>query len=111
MAGAGPLSNLIIALIFGTLLRLGVSDNPAFIGITSVVVFINILLAIFNLVPIPPLDGSKILFAFFPEHTLELRHFFERYGLILILFFIFFLWQFVAPLVTFLFRLITGLAL
>ena len=111
VAVAGPASNLVLALIFGLLLRFGVSMNwsPAFMGITASIVFINILLAIFNLVPIPPLDGSKILMAFFPEKFLEIRAFFEKYGLILILFFIFFLWQFILPLVVAIFTLITGL--
>ncbi|MDO8424209.1 MAG: site-2 protease family protein, partial [bacterium] len=70
VAGAGPLSNITVAVVFGLLIRFGVSAgwaSPAFIQIAAVVVFINIILAIFNLVPIPPLDGSKILFAIFPE--------------------------------------------
>ncbi len=107
VAGAGPLSNIAIALIFGLALRGGFA-NPAFIQITSVVVFINILLAFFNLMPIPPLDGSKILFALFPRKFYQFRNFFERYGLFLLLFFIFFLWQLVFPVILFIFRLITG---
>ena len=110
VAGAGPLSNLVIALIFGLLLRSGAGAwaSPAFIEITASIVFINILLAIFNLTPIPPLDGSKILFALFPERFMDIRAFFERYGLVLLLFFIFFLWQFLFPLVVLIFKLITG---
>jgi len=77
----------------------------------SLIVFINILLAIFNLIPIPPLDGSKILFAVFPNKMLEMRTFFEKYGLILVIFFIFFLWQFIFPVILLLFRLITGFAI
>ena len=116
MASAGPVSNIILAIIFGILLRFAVAGeanfaNPAFIQITSMIVFINILLAIFNLVPIPPLDGSKLLFAFFPNKLFQIREFFERYGLILVLFFIFFLWQFIFPIIILLFRLITGVAI
>jgi len=112
VAMAGPASNIGLALIFGLLLRLGASMSwgPAFVQITAIIVFINILLAIFNLVPIPPLDGSKILMAFFPEKFLEIREFFEKYGLILILFFIFFLWQFILPIVVAIFSLITGMS-
>ena len=112
VAMAGPASNIGLALIFGLLLRFGVSMSwgPAFVQITAIIVFINILLAIFNLVPIPPLDGSKILMAFFPEKFLEIREFFEKYGLILILFFIFFLWQFILPIVVAIFSLITGMS-
>lgn len=111
VAAAGPASNIALALIFGLLLRAGVVTNPAFVRITSVIVFINILLAIFNLVPIPPLDGSKLLFAAFPDKLYRLRGFFERYGLILVLFFIFFLWQFIFPVIVLFFRFLTGVAI
>ena len=112
VAVAGPVSNIFLALIFGFLLRLGIAGGYAsesFIHITSLVVFINILLAVFNLVPIPPLDGSKLLFALFPENTFKLRNFFERYGLMLVILFIFFAWQFIAPIVFYLFRVVTGI--
>lgn len=116
VAVAGPASNIILALIFGILLRIGMASSatwagPAFIQITSIIVLINILLAIFNLMPIPPLDGSKLLFALFPNKLFQMRTFFEKYGLILILFFIFFLWQFIFPVIIWLFRFITGVAL
>ena len=111
VAVAGPTSNILLALIFGMLLRIGVSSDPAFIQITSLIVFINILLAIFNLMPIPPLDGSKLLFAIFPDKLFQIRGFFEKYGLMLVLFFIFFLWQFIFPVIAVLFRIITGVAI
>src|SRR3989344_2087812 len=116
VAAAGPASNIALALIFGLLLRFGVAGeaswaSPAFIQITGMEVFINILLAIFNLVPIPPLDGSKLLFAVFPGKLDQMRGFFERYGLLLVIFFIFFLWQFIFPVILWLFRLITGFTL
>ena len=112
VAGAGPLSNISLALIFGLLLRFGASAGwatPPFVQITAIIVFINLILAVFNLMPIPPLDGSKLLFALFPEKMLGFRAFFERYGLILVLFLVFFLWQFIFPLAVFAFRLITGI--
>src|SRR3989344_5010198 len=78
VAFAGPASNILLALTFGVLLRIGVSTeagwaSPAFIQITSMIVFINILLAVFNLMPIPPLDGSKLLFTIFPSKLFQLR--------------------------------------
>lgn len=116
VALAGPASNVILALIFGILLRVTISmeiswATPSFVQITAMIVFINILLAIFNLMPIPPLDGSKLLFAFFPDKLFQIRGFFERYGFVLVLFFIFFLWQFISPVIGMLFRLITGVAI
>jgi len=116
VAAAGPGANIALAFIFGLLLRAGVSSSaswatPAFVEITAVVVFINILLAIFNLMPVPPLDGSKLLFAIFPNNLYEMRNFFERYGLLLVILFIFFLWQFIFPVIFFIFHLITGVTL
>ncbi len=116
VAGAGPAANIILALIFGILLRVSVSGqaswaSPAFIKITAVVIFINILLAVFNLMPIPPLDGSKLLFAVFPDKLYQIRGFFEKYGLALVILSMFFLWQFILPVIIWLFRLITGIVL
>lgn len=115
VAGAGPASNLIVAIFFGIVLRLVVASGPlwvtpAIIQIVALIIFINILLAVFNLVPIPPLDGSKILFAVFPDKFIEIRGFFERYGFILLLFFIFFLWRFLLPVIIWLFGFIAGVA-
>jgi len=115
---AGPLANLSIALIFGLLLRCLLSASPSspssiffFRNLTlvfSYIVWINLLLGLFNLLPIPPLDGSHILFAFLP-HQLELvKSFLQHYSLLLLLFFIFFLFQWFIPLLNFLFRLIVG---
>jgi Zn-dependent protease len=113
VAAAGPVSNLALAILFGLLLRIGLNSgwNAGFVHITSLVVFVNLLLMVFNLVPIPPLDGSKLLYAFFPEKMFQFRGFFERYGLILVFFFIFFIWQFISPVVYVLFHFITGVNL
>lgn len=116
VAIAGPLSNIIIALFFGLCLRFALvyavaSDlnvDVSLIKITSLVVLINLLLAVFNLVPIPPLDGSKILFSIMPNGGGAVRAFLERYGFVVVLFFVFFLWDYFAPLIILLFRLITG---
>ncbi|MDB5194530.1 MAG: peptidase [Parcubacteria group bacterium] len=115
VALAGPLSNLTIALIFGLVIRFSgasaYSLNSGFYFILSLIVFINLTLAIFNLVPLPPLDGSKILFAIFPDRLYRMRGTFERYGVILTLIFIFFVWQFVAPVAGMLFQVLTGVSL
>ncbi len=111
---AGPGANLIIALVFGLIMRVmvWVGAGSAFavnlFGLFQVIVWINLLLAIFNLVPIPPLDGSHILFAFLPERFEKVKIFMQRYSLIILLFFIMFLFRLIVPVVAFLFRLITG---
>ncbi len=118
VALAGPATNLLIALIFGFFLRYAVSAPQVFTQATltslgtilSTIVFINLILATFNLVPIPPLDGSKILFSILPGNLQFLRSSYERYGFIILLAFIFFLWQFMLPIVTSEFHIITGLS-
>jgi Zn-dependent protease len=111
VAFAGPLANICIALFFGLIIRFGVAIQfgEAFVYIASMIVFINLILATFNLIPIPPLDGSKILFSILPYGMQNIRTFLEKNGLFLLIFFVFFLWQFVVPLVSFEFSLITGL--
>lgn len=111
VAAAGPASNLAVALIFGLIIRF--ADTFPFLphsfwNIAASLVFINLLLAVFNLVPIPPLDGSKIFFGLIPYRFLYMKNWFERNSLVLFVVFIFFVWQFVDPIVAVLFRLITG---
>jgi len=114
VAISGPLTNILIALVFGLIIRFGVSFSlvsDAFVNLSSIIVIMNIVLAIFNLVPIPPLDGSKILFSILPTRFLALRSVFEQYGFILVLFFVLFLWRFILPIVTWAFSLVTGIGL
>ena len=112
VALAGPGINLIIALIFGLFLRFGIGFIPvSAVFMLEMIVLINVLLAVFNLVPIPPLDGSKILFALLPERAAGVRRVMEQYSTFLILLFILVLWNYVFPLVTIVFTWITGLSL
>ncbi|MDP3934847.1 MAG: site-2 protease family protein [Candidatus Giovannonibacteria bacterium] len=114
VGAAGPLSNILLAVIFGFFIRFGgvyAFLPPAFFQIASFIVFLNLILAIFNLVPIPPLDGSKVLFAFLPGRTYEIQRFMERYGIILLLIFIFLLSGIIIPIADFLFSAITGLGI
>jgi Zn-dependent protease len=90
VAIAGPASNIIIALIFGLIIRFGALSLPAtFISLSISVVIVNLGLAIFNLIPIPPLDGSKILFAFLPLRFMQYRAQLERYAFFIILLLVF----------------------
>lgn len=84
---AGPLANIAMVVLFGVLARAFIglgSENRLFILLISVVQ-INLALLLFNLIPIPPLDGSKVLFALLPPSGQPIRHFLERYGLYLLL--------------------------
>jgi len=93
VAIAGPASNLLIALIFGLLMRFTLSFNflsPAFFQAIYFIVSVNILLAVFNLMPVPPLDGSHIFFSLLPKSTLGAQIFLARFGFLILIFLIFF---------------------
>jgi Zn-dependent protease len=113
VAFAGPLSNIILALLFSGLLRalgpLGVV-SPALGMIFATIVFTNLFLAAFNLIPIPPLDGSKILFWLLPQSAWKIRAILERYSLVILLVFIFFGWEVIVPCITIIFSWLIGIA-
>lgn len=110
VGAAGPASNLFLALFFGIIVRIvsveGIFLN--FVPLFEIIVYINILLAVFNLIPIPPLDGSKLLFSFLPYSMHKLQETMERNGLLFLLLFIMFGLEIVRLVAAFLFVLIVG---
>ncbi len=111
VASAGIIANICIAILFGLILRFSVGFNvPAgFNFIISSIVVINLALAIFNLVPIPPLDGSKILFEILPESFYFIVRALEQYSLVFLIIFVVFLSNYLFPVMAFLYHIITGL--
>lgn len=114
---AGPAANLLIALILGIFLRIvssGIfgqwpivnSQWSFFLEAVALIVYINIFLALFNLIPLPPLDGSKVLMDLFPgsAYTMARLGFLGIFLALILSFFI------LSPLAGFIFRLITGQA-
>lgn len=105
---AGCLANILIAIIAIFLLQFGhINANPAFSAILSIVVRINIILGAFNLIPIPPLDGSKILTGFLPEEAQRNLARLEPYGFFILVFLLF--TGLLNPMITFMQNLIYGL--
>lgn len=135
---AGPGVNFILAIIFGIFSRFLPLEQIVKTGIVnaffmkdvetlsyllqsspfaqiflifSFVVFINVLLAIFNLIPIPPLDGSHILFAFLPYSMNHIKIFLQQYGMFILLLFLYLIISGIIPLFSIIFgifRLIIG---
>ena len=99
VALAGPLSNFILAFLLGALIRSGivpsgiVPDDLArdnftdFLGglVLPLVIFYNLALGVFNLIPLPPLDGSKVVGGLLPRALYEPYLSFERYGWLLLM--------------------------
>jgi Zn-dependent protease len=90
VALAGPLSNLAMAVAGALVIRILIAGEVAlptiaYQGLYLFVVF-NVALAIFNLIPVPPLDGSAILFRFLsPRQVWEIRPFLSQYGLFIVI--------------------------
>ncbi len=101
---AGPLSNLLLALIFALIIRL--SPYTTLNLILSLGVLANLALLIFNLIPIPPLDGSKLLYALLPANSWRLKESLERYGIFILIFFIFSLSHLISPLIFWCYQLL-----
>jgi Zn-dependent protease len=108
VAIAGPISNILLATLIALIVRLIPGLSMAFVELAFLAILINLFLAFFNLIPIPPLDGSKILFNLFPQFALKYRGRIEMYGPFLLLFFVFFFSGFLAPLALYAARFLVG---
>ena len=88
---AGPLSNFLLAILFVVPIKFGFANSIAY-PILLQAILINLVLGTFNLIPIPPMDGSKILAALAPEEWMHKILSLERYGFVLILVFLYLGW-------------------
>lgn len=103
---AGPLTNFLLAAVCAAVIRIAPLSGLA--PFMAIVVYANIMLMVFNLLPIPPLDGSKVLYALLPASAHQLKATLERYGFMILLFFVFFLFDVIRPIIDFIARLLIG---
>lgn len=89
---SGPLSNLLLAVFLSLLAKIVMMAAPSLfiLSLLAYAVKINIILAIFNLTPIPPLDGGRVLMAILPEKYAEALASIEKLGMFVIIFLLFF---------------------
>ena len=85
VALAGPLMNLMVAFLsFGIWVLLSQNDNGIIGAIFITIIRVNLGFFVFNLIPIPPLDGSRFLYALAPEFAKRAMEYIERFGIIFI---------------------------
>lgn len=107
---AGPISNFLVAIVIGLILRffpaflLGIGLSPIFLEFLSLIIYVNIFLGLFNLIPMPPLDGSKVLSDLFPNAWRSIMNL-GFAGIFVALFLAMFI---LPPIAQFIFWLITG---
>lgn len=108
VAVAGPLSNFALACVFAIAFRVLLAngiypDNTSVSNMVQLVLFtgieLNVVLLLFNLIPIPPLDGSHVLFDLLDPRTAhDLRNFMNQYGLMLLVLVVLFVGRIIGPL-------------
>lgn len=113
VAIAGPLSNIALALLFGLSLRFmpDVLSSPLVPELLEYIIKLNLVLALFNLFPFPPLDGHWLLMTFLPNRFNSVKIFLYKYNLPILLIFMFFIFPLFYPVIGFFFRIITGVGL
>lgn len=111
VAVAGPAANIVLALIFGLSIRFipNLASTPGIFIIFLYIVQINLILALFNLLPVPPLDGSHIFFSLLPRRAQAIKIALSQYGFFFILIIVFFFFNIIIQGVQWLTVLITGL--
>lgn len=105
VAFAGPAINIIIAVIFSILLKT-YDFSQIYVSVIHIIIITNIALACFNLIPLPPLDGSKILFSILPRKWYWIREKIENINIFVFFIVAIFIWQFLSPMVLWFFALL-----
>ncbi len=98
VALAGPVTNMIIAIVFALILQFGNFSLLTAFFFESIIIT-NIALAVFNLVPVPPLDGHHILFALLPDSMNHLKNRLRQLAWPIVFIFVMFGWRFISPVI------------
>ena len=97
---AGPFTNLLLAVAVALMMRFGVAVGAEFYNVLSLFVQVNLGFFVFNMIPFPPLDGSRVVYAFAPEPLQRIMAQIEAAGFMVILFFMLLLFPFISPIIT-----------
>jgi Zn-dependent protease len=98
VAAAGPLTNIAIALVAAAALSI-FNFSEGVIFFVSSIIITNIALAVFNMLPIPPLDGHHILYAILPNRFYKIKELLRKYSFIILITFVIFGWRFISPII------------
>jgi Zn-dependent protease len=104
---AGPLSNFLFAWVMAVIYRnLPIEYGSIAAQIISYTIWINLALAVFNLIPVPPLDGSHILEFFLPPHRSDIMYRLQQNGFLILIFIVLFGAPILTAVIEFLYRLL-----
>lgn len=104
---AGPASNFLFAWVLAIFYKtLPLSYGDLLASVLSYAIWINLALGVFNLIPVPPLDGSHVLEYFLPAHQLEIMYRLQQYGLFILIFILMFASPILVAVIEFLYRLL-----
>ncbi len=106
VAVMGPVTNLLIAAIAAGIVILIGPVASVVSAIMHAIILTNIALAVFNLIPVPPLDGHHILFAIIPDSFAHIKYQLQRYSLVLVLILVVFGWRLIEPVVLWMYQLL-----
>ena len=100
VALAGPFTNLVLAALSALVIHVfGIAIGTPLYDVVSIFCRVNISLFVFNMIPFPPLDGSRLLYAFAPDPVRRIMEQIEAFGFLMLLFVIILLFPFISPVI------------